>query len=324
MKRFLATISLTIFVCGQPASAFMESMTMEDLDVKELAKAILVTRAFEITGINRVTVTQTTQSKTEKLELKTKTKTKTFGSVQLYLRQPILPENNMQPIPTVFLLAGVDSRLEYLDLIPEALKMNVVLLDYGLQPVEENVKSGKIVPLFFRSQMHIALAYQWLLSQPDIDAFQIVSMNVSFGTYIAPAALRLLLELGVAPAGTIFAFGGGSLATLLSSYLPSNVEFLADNPEIQNKLMREIKNASSKVGPEAFYGSLRGPFLIVEGTQDEIIPAQNIVELYSMLRGDKTWIKLDAPHINSNETDVVRQTMEKTVQWISKVTGSQL
>jgi pimeloyl-ACP methyl ester carboxylesterase len=252
-------------------------------------------------------LSKTKTSQTEKIILKSNL----LGKIQLYLRQPIgSAKNENIKLPTVFFLAGIDSRQEYMDLLPKDITANIVLFDFQLTPLTEKLKNGDFATEAPASILKMAIAYDWLMRQPMVDKNTVFSLNISFGAFFAPAALHLLREMGHKPMGTAFAFGGADIYSVLESH----AQPLADQI-IKPEVKAVIQSALAAIGPMRHLKHLHGPFLVIRGLQDEMVPEVSSEALYEALPGEKTLVLLDTPHIVPERKDVIQMTIKEFTDW---------
>lgn len=230
---------------------------------------------------------------------------KRTGLITLYKRDPA--NSMLAQWPTAFVLSGLGTARDTVNLIPESeLEASFVVFSYPFDRApkkpEEIGEFAKSIPL---SVLQIAAAFLWLEQQADVGS-RIVSLNVSYGTFFAPLAFRLLAQIKHYPAQTIFAFGGADLEPFIQEYVDSN-----DGKRVLTDAVRSLNSKST-------YKHLRGPFLVVDGTNDKVIPRESADSLFNYLPEPKTRVSLDTDHIGTRKPEVVSQMLATCLQWLEQ------
>jgi hypothetical protein len=232
---------------------------------------------------------------------------KRLGVVRLYKRDPAASQ--LAQWPTAFVLSGLGTSLTTMNLIPDSglADASFVVYSYAFDRAPENADE---IPEFIKSVplsvLQIAAAYLWLEQQSDVLPDKIVSLNVSYGTFLAPPALRLLADIKHYPAQTIFAFGGADLEPFITEYVKGK-----DAKRITSDIVRQINMKPN-------FKRLRGPFLVIDGTSDKVIPKASSDALYNYLNDPKTRVELETDHIGTRKPEVIQQMLNVVYKWLEQ------
>ncbi|MCB0349538.1 MAG: hypothetical protein KDD38_00030 [Bdellovibrionales bacterium] len=302
----MTKIVLSIFII---AATYYSTPTFA-LD-KNLADALALgaSRGLSLEVKSREVISSSASSIVFELQLYNKL----TGDIKLYERVPVLRTKGR--LPTTFVLSGLQTGRDAIFLVPEIEDMRVVTYEYpfgeSTDPQAMLSQAGQKILLM---NAQIVAAYLWLTQQADVDPAGLYSLNISFGSFVAPYALRILAEMGISPSRTVFAFGGSDLAPFFHPLLKRDLKIDVD-PE---KVMNLTEKLSVAVSPTQHLKHLKGPFLIIRGLKDNTIPELSSMSLYNNLPEPKMLIELNTEHINTDKPDVILETMTSVVNWLSQ------
>jgi hypothetical protein len=240
---------------------------------------------------------------------------KNLGRFQMMVRVPTAAYKDEKPRPVIFLTSGVLTGLKTLDLIEDAGEAIIAAYDYPINKELERARlAGDIMQNLPRIYGQIAASMKWLSRQSIVRADRINSIHVSFGSFIAPLSLRLANAMGVETYATVFAFGGAevwNLAPIAASSRLTEDEVA----EIKRQLALALKGIDSA----SHLPHLKGRFLAIRGTKDEIIPEASALALERALPEPKQIELLDSEHIGSDRLDIIQQTFSIIKKWLAGV-----
>jgi hypothetical protein len=207
----------------------------------------------------------------------------------------------------ILILSGIHSEFALQDFLPLKEQVSLFSLDYQIIKDQQEVNVAlDTINKIPQIQAHIVSAYLWIQSLPWIDKNYLSIITVSFGSFIAPSALRMLKLLGHKPYTTSFLFGGASIDAFLAPHLalvPKNISEII------------IRNLS-QLNPSQHLPYLTGPFFTLNGTFDEIIPRDSSEALIQSLPEPKTSVWLPTQHINLNRPDIIRMSLDRVMMWL--------
>lgn len=232
-----------------------------------------------------------------------------FGEIKLMRRVPV----GVRGVhPAIFVLSGAANGMNAVKSIPDQKGVEVVALEYPFNKSNSPLEQGSsLLSNYLKTQAQIVAALFWMMQQRDIDPNRITVLTVSFGTFVVPPALYIATQLGFTPAATVFAFGG------------SGVENFMDFSQISDANLREqiknnIRHVFAQVDGRQFLKNLKGPFLLIRGKQDEVVPDSATQSLLTALAEPKKLIELDTPHINSDKVNVIEETLKAVMPWLQE------
>lgn len=230
--------------------------------------------------------------------------------VQVWVK---VPKNPTRKLPLIFVLGGVDSSPDILDMFPDQTDAMIAVFDFGAQKYEKlSDKIRHIASQMLYLQPRIAVTLNHLSSNPQVDPAKINVVMVSFGSFVGPLALRYAYTIMDSQINsTVFAFGGGSLSGMA---IPKMKQLLSD-ADYKN-VMEEIKSVAQYLEPEPHLRKLTGKFLVVTGDADKLIPAESTQVLFNSLREPKQEIKLPVGHINRGHNEIVKATVLEVEKWM--------
>lgn len=255
--------------------------------------------------------------KSEKSEMhKIKVEDKMFGAhFSIFKRKSLIATSDYQP--TLFVLSGLHTEQATLENFPEIDGVTVISLDYEIPIKNHEVRNLQdALAQMNLIQTRIIAAYNWLYTQTDIDKNKISSVNISFGSFIAPSALRALALMGKTPASTIFVFGGSRLDAFLNPLLNGT----GDRPpiEIPEFIRRGLNQFLITISPSQHLKALKGPFLAINGLFDEMIPRESAEALHQELPQPKDILWLPTQHINLERPQIVLATLNPIIAWLKE------
>jgi len=192
--------------------------------------------------------------------------------------------------------------------------VHVVALDY--QVASGNSLAEKILATakhLFQIQAHILISLLWLAHQDEYDPSRISILNVSFGTFIAPLSLRAASQFGFKSAATIFAFGGAEIKNFILPFSENIIDSKA-----REEWQRYIVNSLDLIEPSKQLKHLTGPFLVIRGLNDQVIPLASSEALEHSLSEPKEILLLKTRHINVNESATLQLMREAVVAFLRK------
>jgi fermentation-respiration switch protein FrsA (DUF1100 family) len=157
----------------------------------------------------------------------------------------------------------------------------------------------------------VMLVIDYLLTRPDVDPSRIVVLGYSFGAPFVPC----ILAHDRRPAVAAMVYGGGEMFSLIE----------------HNVNRYEGKTASKLVGlisgfllhplePLRYAGRISPvPLVMINGTDDELIPRRNVEMLYEAAREPKKIVWLESGHVHPRKEDLTRRIMEILVDELSRL-----
>ncbi len=241
---------------------------------------------------------------------------KTLPEIRCYLRIPV----HRQPSPAIILIGGLDTGRESIYLIGRTeLTKNFVFMtmDY---PYEG--KTEKVPPLeFFNSLPAIRRAImasvaavltvsEYLTDIPEVKSDEIFTAGVSFGGFFAIVAGALDTKIK----GVMTFFTGGDIGKLIThnlNYRDTGPAFLRGFAGYLSQLFLH------PVEPLSYAGRITPRHLLmVNGTDDELLPRESVERLYDTAKEPKDIIWLDSDHVQGWKEELHQQLTRIGSEWL--------
>jgi fermentation-respiration switch protein FrsA (DUF1100 family) len=221
------------------------------------------------------------------------------------------PRRATRPLPAVFILAGVETGRESLDLIDDRDDLLLVSMNYPRR--EELALSGfglVLAPhvlrrMAFESLEGGILALDYLSRRSDVDQERIILLGVSFGSPI-------IVALGARDPradAVVLIYGGGDLGGLARTNLrekPWWVPGWIIGPAVRTFLGEfEPLAHVEKIAPRYF--------LMVSSRQDEMFPPFSALALYGRARDPKKLIWYETGHLDLFDRQLIRRLTRDVV-----------
>ncbi len=244
----------------------------------------------------------------------------TLGEIGFTVSLPLPTPNKKMPI--VFVFGG--ARSGEVNIRPiEAPGPNVIVGYDWPMPVyfPDGMALLNDAPFLYKRLMAIpaqaTTILHWLSQQPWTDAERISLLGYSLGALAVPAVQRMAQEDGINIRSTILAYGGAPLYELFRA-----------NPHVRPPWARKIMalvigTALRPMEPLGHLPFLRGRFLVLEGQDDELIPALARRRFQEAVPEPKTLVVLPGDHmgLGQGKEALLRQIVDTSRFWL-KETGA--
>lgn len=154
----------------------------------------------------------------------------------------------------------------------------------------------------------LLLAAQYLYARDDVDPDRVSIVGVSLGVPFAVAAAATDRRLG----GAALLHGGGDVGTLFSTaYSDALPAWLAP------ALGSVVVWATAPLEPTKYVGAIAPrPVLMVNATDDAIVPRESVGALYEAAREPKRIVWIETSHVGANEREIVDALMGLVLEWM--------
>lgn len=282
LKRFIASLFVVVFAGGCSTNV----------------------ERGEATPVQPVSVSETALSRKSELKLLNSQGT----HLEYFVREP---RRATRPLPAVFILAGVETGRESLDLIDDRDDLLLVSMNYPRR--EELALSGLglvLAPYVLRRMAFDSLeggtlALDYLSRRTDVDQKRIILLGVSFGSPI-------IVALGARDPradAVVLIYGGGDLGGLARTNLREKPWWVPGwiIPPAVRAFLGEFEPLAhvEKVAPRYF--------LMVSSRQDEMFPPSSALALYGRARDPKKLIWYDTGHLDLFDRHLIRRLTRDVV-----------
>ena len=224
-------------------------------------------------------------------------------TAQLLISAPKGFENSGRRFPVVFISAGFFSGMNTVKLLKAHDDMILVGYEYptNLEAVKRDPsllpKAIRVVP------GQLALGLEWIAKQSWVRPNNIHVVGVSLGTLFFPVSLKLAERRGTLVRSTAFLYGGAHPRPVLENLLKDQL-----SEEILSGLLDVVDVVAALYDPRLYLPLLRGPFLTVYGSDDQVFPKSTSLQQHLLLSEPKETAEVLGPHIDVNETRAIEET----------------
>jgi hypothetical protein len=318
-SEHLITEQFMVFKMSLPKSMFLTAMIftfagvlakaqfLDEIDASIKAKVALSVVETNLKLENKQEQFQVTET-TQHLENGRVFRTVTLNhsgvdTAQLLISAPADFESSKRRFPVVFISAGFFSGMNTVKLLKAYDDLILVGYEYPTQ-LDAIKKDPSLLPKAIRVVPgQLALALEFLARQAWAKANNIHVVGVSLGTLFFPVALKLAEKRGFTARSTSFLYGGAHprpvLENLLKNHLPN---------EALSHVLNIVDGVASVYDPRLYLPLLRGPFLTIYGSKDQVFPKSTSLQQYLLLPDPKETFEIPGSHIDVNQPEAIEQT----------------
>ena len=282
LKRFIASLFVVVFAGGCSTNV----------------------ERGEATPVQPVSVSETALSRKSELKLLNSQGT----HLEYFVREP---RRATRPLPAVFILAGIETGRESLDLIDDRDDLLLVSMNYPRRETLSLDGFGLLLAPYVLRRMAFesleggVLALDYLSRRTDVDQKRIILLGVSFGSPI-------IVALGARDPradAVVLIYGGGDLGGLARTNLREKPWWVPGwiIPPAVRAFLGEFEPLAhvEKVAPRYF--------LMVSSRQDEMFPPSSALALYGRARDPKKLIWYDTGHLDLFDRQLIRRLTRDVV-----------
>lgn len=225
-----------------------------------------------------------------------------------------LPE---RPLPVLVVLGGANTGRKNLRQVPTA--GTYVLVGYDW-PLPRKLPKGLdlvcalpgLYPQVLEVPGQVAAVVGWLAGKSWADAGRVSLLGFSLGALVAPAAQRVARSSGHDIGWTVLAYGGAGLGDMLAAHPKANLGW--SRPWVgaaANLLLRPIE-------PAEHLPQLSGRFLVIGGSEDQLVPRPSFEKLKELTPEPKTVVVLGGGHIGTKarQQALLEEIVALTRRWL--------
>jgi hypothetical protein len=220
-------------------------------------------------------------------------------------------------LPVVMLLGGLARGDDNLAALPPPGRNIVIGYDW---PVTVLMPQGMDLVRAAADQYGDALAIpgqvtatlRWARAQGWADGERFSLVGFSFGALAAPAAQRLAAREGIGIGWTVLGYGGAPIAEIVRTHP------LVSPRWVQAPLGLAAAVLLRPIEPSHHLPRLEGRFLVLEGEDDELIPAAARARMTALTPEPMTHIAFDGHHmgVGRHQQALLAEITETTLTWL--------
>lgn len=220
-------------------------------------------------------------------------------------------------LPAIVLLGGKATGKYAIDYVPPLSGLIIVAVDYPYEPRPSYTLAEFLsdVPAIRQALLDmipsVQLVIDYLVQQDDVDPSRIVVLGYSFGAPFVPC----ILAYDRRPAAAAMVFGGGEMFSLIEHNVRryENATVSKFVGLISGFLLRPLEplRYADRISPI--------PFIMINGTNDEMIPRRNVDLVYKAAKDPKEIVWLESGHVRPDEVELTRQIMATLEQELHRL-----
>ena len=234
------------------------------------------------------------------------------GEASFAVRLPAkIPDEGL---PCLILLSGLETGKDSLALLPHSEDYAVIAYAYP-ERLRKIGGAKELLHLYSLRKHFLSIPGQalsiakWVKKQPWASSTPVNFVGVSMGAMVLPATLRLAQNEGIEYGASVFAYGGSGAYGLLYANVPGFWLIRVPVAAMLAILLEPLE-------PSAHLPHLRGDFLVVEGTEDELIPERSRDQLKNLLPDPKDVIEIDSAHVDPSNVELIHKVYGMTENWL--------
>ncbi|MEX0961833.1 MAG: hypothetical protein WDZ28_03135 [Simkaniaceae bacterium] len=232
------------------------------------------------------------------------------GSIRITLSRP----KKGKVSSCLFVVAGLETGRKSLQLIPD--HGDNLLISFEYPAVIKNIKKKSV--LFYlpsireaclRVPSQINGVLRYIQEKGYCDSTPPSMIAVSFGCAFLPAALHLGQTQDLEYGPTVFGYGGAGIKCVFQAITPGPNWF---------KKMVGLSGAKffHPLEPELHLPYIHGKFLVVNGTEDRLIPNKCALNLQRLVPEPKSIINLKTEHLQPDNTELMIHIINISRSWL--------
>jgi dienelactone hydrolase len=220
----------------------------------------------------------------------------------------LVPEDGPKKFPAVILLGGKVTGKQAVNYAKGISNIVVVAVDYSYEPRQS------YTPLQFLSDIpeirsalldvvpSVMLLIDYLVTRRDVDSTKLIMLGYSFGAPLVPVIMVSDRRLDVAA----MVQGGGELHSLIRHNVsryegPITSECIGALGALVLRPLEPLRYAD-QISPI--------PLLMINGTEDTLIPRENAQVLYEAAREPKKMVWIESAHVDPGDTRLRERIVE--------------
>lgn len=225
------------------------------------------------------------------------------------------PESVSSPRPAVLLLGGYKTGRRAADLPVETGNLVVAAAEY---PYTGSLPRGRewigqtlhVRSSALETPSTLLLAARYLRQREDVDPDRVIVIGASLGVPFAVAATAVDPEI----AGLALLHGGGDLRRMVSHFFQDRIPSILLGP-----LALGVGWAMASLEPIEYIGEIAPrPVLMINATEDELIPSESAFDLYRSAGEPKRMEWTESAHVGLSESDLLAELMGRVLTWMDE------
>jgi pimeloyl-ACP methyl ester carboxylesterase len=238
-----------------------------------------------------------------------------LGTIRIAVSLPDPPP--AARLPVMIVVAGLATGADNVRVLAEAGPNAVIGFDW---PIPRRIPRGgelaRRLPELYDAVLsapgQVDAIVAWATRQPWAEPERISLLGFSLGALVGPAAQRLVEERGGTIGWTVLAYGGAPIGALIE-----------EEPRLRPAWLRPVFGSALNlvlrpVEPSIHLPNLSGPFLLLGGRDDRLIPREAAERMRALTPPPSTVVLIEGGHIGIGERyqDLLDRVVAITRDWL--------
>lgn len=220
-----------------------------------------------------------------------------------------------EKLPTLVVISGFRSAHNNLERIPQPGPNAIISYEYPYDPKEwkESTWIGRTLiarRVAFRLPNDVAGLMAWIRRQHWADQSRISLAGVSLGAVALPVIRRRASATGQTDGPSVMAYGGVDIQSMAAANLNLSPDWFRE------MIAWFISLALRPLEPATHIPETKGPYLLINGIEDERLPAESVLRLHKLAPEPKTVMTLKGKHIDGNRPELIEKTVRLARVWL--------
>jgi len=281
--------------------------SLAGLAVRQGSAPSLLERKGRITGATLTPAGEDSTSLLHELTLQSSTGLE----VRALLR---LPRASRPPYPAAVIVGGIKRGRKVvtapgLDTI--ARHAVIVSPDYPIHPRRWSVL--RLRPAAFDTVAEVLLLLDYLESRPDVERHRLFLVGGSMGAVVVTVAGGV----DPRPAAVVALYGGARLGPLVAHTLENPAQDVPYSHWRALLVGHTLAWLLMPLDPERYAPAISPrPFLMLNGSEDSLVPRASVLALYEAARPPKELIWVKSEHVQPSEAQLLRELSAIVTSWL--------
>ena len=237
------------------------------------------------------------------------------GTIRLMAKGPRgFSTRRDKKLRSLFVASGLFAGRETVKLVNSLEDMVIVGYEYPYNAEQMARRPALAYEFMKQTPAQIAASLQWLSERTWQNPYEIYTIGVSLGGLFLPSALHIAQTINVPVKGSIFAYTGAELKSVLTQGLREHLP-----PEAVPLSITAVNALTVFHDPALHLPYLRGQFLTIRSDRDQVFPAESSIRIEKLLPEPKRVEVVSGAHINTDQTELIVKTQDLILNWLGSL-----
>lgn len=232
------------------------------------------------------------------------------GEIRLMMKGPKNFWMSKETLKVLLIASGFHTGQDSVKLMGDTHGAVLVGYEYPYNANDFQRKPATLPDFFRKTPAQIAATMMFLAQQPWVDRYEMGAMGISLGGLFMPTAVHMAQSMGVPFYKTALGFTGAHLPAVLDQAFAPYMD-----AQVREALVHSINNLTSIYDPKLHLPFLKGRFLMLQASHDEVFPKQSTQILADIMPEPKKIVTIEGPHINEGQKEMIAQLQRELLKW---------